>query len=268
MGWIPQILNGVVCAVEIMKPMIRYGSFWFRVAAKEGVTVRTCPYQRANVIKSEDDLCFRFECGEFLRASEVFTAEIPDDCQDIGSKYNNNRKQILRQTSNCESFAKLYRRGGENSLPNLASSAKSESNRFLLNLVTRGEWVQIVEGDIVYLKECDNAPVIQRRRDGWNYKVVCDEGEDVRHGPSFIAELTGNRVKLGDVCVVNEIVTAPGERVTWLRLKNGRGWLNTHAQNDEPVAVAIISSLDADDSSITGTKSDEPSYGKIFGRLF
>jgi hypothetical protein len=265
MGWIPQVLNGVVCSVEVTKPTIRYGSFWFRVVTKDGVTVRTCPYQQANVIKSDDDICFRFECGEFLRASEVFTADIVDDYhQDMGSKLLNSRKTVARKS---ESFAKLYRRGEDNT-PSIASSAKSESNRFLANLVTRGEWVQILYGDSIYLEECKNAPVIQRRRDGWNYKVVHEAGEDVRYGPSFMAEATGSRIKEGDVCVVNEIVTARDDKVTWLRLKNGKGWINTHTPNDEPVAVAIISSLDLEDSSVMGAKSDEPSYGKIFGRLF
>jgi hypothetical protein len=251
------MIDGSVCAVEINKPKIRFGSFWFRVVAKKGVVVRTCPYEQADVIKS-DDAHFRFECGEFLRASEVITADAVDDY--FQDAILHSAKNTLRQKRSIESFAKLYRRDDEQS--------KSEQERQFISLVSRGEWVHISRDDVIYMEEYNQAPIIQRRRDGWNYKVVHATGEAIRFGPSFMAELSGNRVREGDVCVVNEIVTAPGDQVTWFRLKNGKGWINSHTQDLEPVAVAIISSLDVDDSSHGVSKSCEPAYGKIFGRLF
>ena len=72
-GWLPLMKNRKQAVIEVCRPEFRFGSFWFRVQAGRGIKVRLGPSSRAQSIKSEDDVHFRFECGEFLRASEVMT---------------------------------------------------------------------------------------------------------------------------------------------------------------------------------------------------
>ena len=211
-GWVPRSVLGKPAIERIVPPETRFGSFWFRVLAPRGIKVRLGPSRKAASIKSDNDVYFRFECGEFLRACEVVTF-FPDK-------------------SSPECFAKLYR-NRHVQLHNLLSEFRN-----LQSLTAPAEWVQVLAEDYMYMEECASDPHIQRHRGGWRYNVVCEAGIPVRNGPSFAADANGKVLLAGESVLVTERVTPPGERINWLRIKDGSGWVHDIGANDEVVMIA------------------------------
>ena len=211
-GWVPRELNGKPMLELLQPPDFRFGSFWFRVQAQTGLKVRLGPSRRAPSIKSDDGVYFRFECGEFLRASEIMT--------------------VYRRGSPSECFAKLYRNR------HVRLHAGHGEIRQLVSLTSQSEWVQVFSNDEVYMEECTMEPRIERHRQGWRYNVVLDARINVRKGPSFAAETNGVILLGGESVLINERVTAPGENITWLRLKDGQGWVHNFGRSGEALMIA------------------------------
>lgn len=216
-GWVPIALVGKVVSVGVHKPEFRFGSFWFRVQSSRGIRARRGPSHKAPSIRSEDGTqVMRFECGEFLRASEIMTV------------FSDNGKP-------SESFAKLYRNR------HIQLHRGHEVFRNFLSLTTPSEWVQIYGENDLFLEECVVEPHIERHRQGWRYNVVPDCGVSVRKGPSFAAETTGTILFGGESVIVTERVSpGGGESITWLRLRDGQ-WV--HDFNDDGTQVMIAHSL-------------------------
>mmetsp|Transcript_15498 Transcript_15498/g.29244 ORF Transcript_15498/g.29244 Transcript_15498/m.29244 type:complete len:1113 (-) Transcript_15498:42-3380(-) len=238
-GWIPRIIHGAHYSVDIKRPEVRHGSFWFRVQPASGVRVRIGPSSRAPAIKSDHGY-FQFECGEFLRASEVLTihghADI-DDSEDVAHP--------------SESFARLYRRrDGDKNI---------ESNFGCLPALTMPcEWVHVHCNGYLYLEECVHPPFIERHPEGWRFEVTYETGVSIRVGPSFDAAETGRFLQNCAIVVVNEKVTADGESLTWLRLKDGRGWIHNLSKDGECVLTLCAA---------RGKKSIDHSVTKLISRL-
>jgi len=265
-GWIPLFISGkpscVVCP-RSKSPEFRHGSFWFRVQAQRGIKVRLGPSKRAPSIKSSDGEYFRFECGEFLRASEIMT--------------------VFRDDSHgrtlSESFAKLYR----NRHVRLAAAAGNEHFEFrsLASMTCQSEWVQVHDDsqNELYLKECQPGPRIERHRQGWRYRVTTRSGVAVKKGPSFEAEDTGNYVEEGESVVIIERVTCFDENgVTWLRMKDGKGWLHD-VERDSGETLLIPHTLRARVQGVhdrpvkprrpsIDDKNQQIAYNTIIARLF
>lgn len=213
-------------ACEVDVPEIRVGSFWFRVKSPSGLDVKHGPSQHAPVIKSENDTSFRFECGEYLRVSEILT---------VFNKRILGKDADRGDDSAPECFAKLYRR--RNLLNNENDTSQKLLDRYssLSSLTTPGEWVQVHSGDgKIFLEECLAAPTIERNRDGLHYKVICEKGLNVLSGPSFQANIVDELIYNQSV-IITEKVTANGEQSTWLRLRTG-GWVCS-IDNDTGQAV-------------------------------
>ena len=219
------------------------------------MNVRTGPSSRARPIKSNDDVCFRFECGEFLRASEILTihghADVEEE-DDIG--------ELITHPS--ESFAKLYRNKRDNQQEKLSSDHHQNKikkmNHIPLSTYTApGEWVHVHCNGTLYLEECVNPPKIKRDRDGWEYEVVNDSGVKIRKGPSFSAQPTGSSLKHSAIVLINEEVVSDGESISWLRLKDGRGFINCIGEQGE-IVVAKKS----------GKKAGNDGSYKLIARLF
>ena len=177
-----------------------------------GIKVRLGPSRKATSIKLDNDAYFRFECGEFLRASEVVTF-FPED-------------------SPPECFAKLYRNRHVR-LHSLLSDVRQ-----LQSMTAPAEWVQVIAENYVYMEECASEPGIHRQRGGWRYNVVCEASVPVRKGPSFSAETTAVALLAGESVLVTERVTPPGERINWLKLKDGQGWVHDTGEKNEVVMIA------------------------------
>ena len=217
-------------AYEVDTPDIRVGSFWFRVSSRSGLDVRHGPSVSAPVIKSEDGAAFRFECGEFLRASEIMT---------VFEKSKPNREGVGAATTEC--FAKLFRRNN-----NVRDNAFSQSllNRFssLESFTTPGEWVRVHGEGELFLEECSSAPTIVRNRDGLRYTITSSGGGAGLHvyaGPSFQANIVRELNNCEDKLFwVTEKVTATGDQESWLRLKGG-GWICSVGSNGKSVVQAF-----------------------------
>jgi hypothetical protein len=253
-GWVPlQSENGKPTTTRVVRPDFRFGSFWFRVQYSRGIKVRLGPSRRAPSIKSEDGIYFRFDCGEFLRASEVITI-FSDDGEPV------------------ESFAKLYR----NRHVRMHATIGHDDYRPLPCLTTQAEWVQVYFENELFLEECGQEPRIERHKQGWRYNVVPEDGIAVRKGPSFAAEKTGIILFGGESVVINERVIPPGpEKITWLRMKDGQGWI--HDVDDEGQTIVIAHSLRHRTQlanrprkpAIPTTKDgSEIAYNTIIARLF
>lgn len=209
-GWIPRYMNGKAVTEIISQPETRFGSFWFRVQDQNGIKVRLGPSRRAPSIKSDDGVYFRFECGEYLRASEVIT--------------------FFRQSVPCESYAKLYR----NRHVRLYAG---HGIRPLSSLTAQAEWVEVFSSQDLYLEECAAEPRIERHRQGWRYNVVLDSQVYVRKGPSFESAPTGATLLGGESVLVHERVTGPDDSTTWLRLKDGQGWVHNVGPQGEVLMI-------------------------------
>jgi hypothetical protein len=244
-GWVPLFVNGSkpTTARLSAKPTTRTGSFWFRV--RKGQNVRMGPSKRAPSIRSTEGDFFRFECGEFLRASEIITC------------YSDEKQP-------SEAFCKLYRNR------HARLHLEDDGFRTLESLSTPGEWVQIHDDQTNFLERCDEEPRIERHRQGWRYTSVPDDGVAIRKGPSFASEKTGILLYGGETVVVNERVSPPGEEISWLRMKDGSGWIHT-IDEDEKIIMVPHSQRHRtfkQKSSTTGMEGDEKSYDAIVSRLF
>ena len=243
-GWIPRFVNGKPVVATVTPPEFRFGSVWFRVRERKGIKVRLGPSRRASSIKSDDGVYFRFECGEFLRASEVVT--------------------FFRHNSTQESFAKLYR--------NRHVRLHTGELRPLSSLTAQAEWVQVSGDGELCLDECATEPRIERHRQGWRYNVVLDARVTIRKGPSFEAETVGVVLLGGESVLVNERVTSPEDSIAWLRLKDGQGWAHNIGRNGE--SLMIPHSLrhrmtGAGRPSKPGrSKQEDIAYNTIIARLF
>jgi len=202
------------------------------------MTVRTGTSSRSRPIKSNDDICFRFECGEYLRASEILTihghADL-DQSDDISG-------EVIVHPS--ESFAKLYRvKKRDNTTQEVSSFGVNSNSRMKQNVIPLSsytsscEWVHVHCNGNLYLEECVNPPTIKRDRDGWDYEIMYESGVPIRKGPSFSAHLTGSKLQCSAIVSINEVVTADGESISWLRLKDGRGFICTHGENGDTMVI-------------------------------
>lgn len=217
-GWIPRSLGGMSYSVETGTPEIRIGSFWFRVKCSSGIDARHGPSLNAPSISSENGASFRFECGEYLRASEIITFF---------------DKQRGRSFPAKECFAKLYRK----------NRATNDSNQPLLNRHLSlqsypGEWVQVFGIGQLILEECADTPSIERDRNGWRCTAVSEV--QVRLGPSFQAGGTVLSIHNGQEFFVVERVACQGEQITWMRLKSGEGWVPTTRESGEEVVHCYL----------------------------
>jgi len=238
-GWIPRIIHSVQYSVDIKKPDVRHGSFWFRIQPANGVKVRIGPSSRSPAIKSDNEY-FQFECGEYLRASEVLTIHGHADIknvEDIDHPY--------------ESFAKLYRNKG---------GAQLDETNFgsLTSLTSPGEWVHVHCNGHLYLEECVNPPCIERHPDGWRFEVVAESGVQIRKGPSFTAPESSGLLQHCAIVLINEKVTDSGDALTWLRLKDGRGWIHNISKNGEGIVKSC---------AIKGNDQRDGSVNKLIYRL-
>lgn len=253
-GWIPRIIQRNLCLVDVKPPSIRQGSFWYRVHTIQGVVVRTGPSGKASTIKSDTNISFRFECGEFLRASEVLAIDGTNEMNE--SLQDNDEMMRTKMKSSSECFAKLYRNKHSRRIHTLNSGAGSFLS--LSTLTTPGEWVHVECNGVTYLEECTCPPTIQRHRDGWKYKVVSNSSVDVRRGPSFKAEKTATTISQGEVMLINERVTLNEEKMTWLRLKDGRGWVHDVDEN----GITLL--VDAQELKIVKSAPTSNLLGRLF----
>ena len=243
-GWIPRFINGKPIVETITQPDFQFGSFWFRVRDLRGIKVRLGPSKRAPSIKSDDGVYFRFECGEFLRASEIVTF------------YKHNAKHTC--------FAKLYR--------NRHVRLHTGELRPLYSITAQAEWVQVFGEKDQFLEECETEPRIERHRQGWRYNIVLDARVTVRKGPSFEADTNGVILLGGESVLVNERVTGPKDTITWLRLKDGHGWVQTIGQNGESLMIAHSlrhrMPTVGRPTKAGRTKQEDIAYNTIIARLF
>lgn len=246
-GWVPLTVAGKPATARVSRPEFRYGSFWFRVQSSRGLRVRLGPSRRAPSIRSDDGVYFRFECGEFLRASEIVT--------------------LYSETSDpIESFVKLYRNR------HVRLHLGQVDIRQLASFTTQAEWVQADSDNEIFLKECTSEPLIERHKQGWRYNVVPDNGVGVRKGPSFAAEKTGILLFGGESVVINERVTPAEDKITWLRMKDGQGWIHDFDDAGEQIMIAHSLRHRAQSSRprkpAVSRESNEIAYDVIIARLF
>jgi len=273
-GWIPRQINGELFSFKIEPPIIRQGSFWFRVSTKKGIKVRQGPSRRASSIQSESGQSFRFECGEFLRASQTITIfGSPDTDTNAKTDRNNNNP-----FSEC--FAKLYRNSNNKSTHGngVPTSSSSIVNRSLSELSVPGEFVQVHINQKYYLEECHDPPSIARHFDGWWYHALRDTY--IRKGPSFALKDDLIRLKAGESVWVNERVKGSHEKVTWLRLKDGRGWVHDiNPQQNELIMTSKQIGMSTrriygkrmtgnDTTDAVSTATSTTTYNSIMSRLF
>lgn len=134
------------------------------------------------------------------------------------------------------------------------------------------EWVQVLAEDFMFVEECTSEPRMQRNRGGWRYNVVREDGVTVRKGPSFAAETVGIILMAGESVLVTERVTPPGERINWLRLKDGLGWVHDIGKNDEVVMIAHSLRDRAGGltrpNKLEKKEKEEKAYNTMVARLF
>ena len=250
-GWIPRHLDGEVFAMEVEEPEVRRGSFWFRVQSRNGSVVRQGPSKKALPIVSPDNgQEFRFECGEFLRASEVLTMFYTEG----STKYT-------------ESYAMLYRKSNVER-KRRQNEGETTSTPLLTDLTAPGEWVAVHVRGSLYLEECAIPPSIERHRAGWRYNVVQNE-VTIRVGPSFLAEKATKILKSGESVLVVERVTANGDQVTWLRLHDGQGWVHDIEEDGRVVLIAhSLKWRSRAESSLAKKGGDNTEYKGLISKLF
>jgi hypothetical protein len=248
-GWIPTTLSGKHVSSIVPHPEIRHGSFWFRVQSMDGIRVRLGPSKRAPSIKSDEGAYFRFECGEFLRASEIITV-------------------FGESGEPTECFAKLFR----NRHARLQRS--EEEFRSFQSLTVQSEWVHVYDEKELFLEECAVEPRIERHKQGWRYTVAPEVKVAIRRGPSFAAGKTGAVLFAGDTVATTERVRPSGDKITWLRMKDGSGWI--HDFSDQGEELLIAHSLRQKVQVVGGAphkqrrpeKKNEIAYNTIVARLF
>ena len=215
-GWIPQRVMGTVCASEAGAPEARFGSFWFRVQSNIGIDVRHGPSCEAPFITSDSGHSFRFECGEFLRASEVLT---------IFHKASNDKLD-----SKVECFARLYRKNQclKTEAPEETMISRCSSIQYL---TSPGEWVMVHSSDELFLEECATPPSVERNREGWRCSAITDVR--IRTGPSYQAGATSKVIRADEEFFVTEKVAPAGDRAVWFRLKNDEGWVHSITESGD-----------------------------------
>lgn len=246
-GWIPRLIHGMQYSVDIKQPDIRTGSFWFRVHSTDGIKVRIGPSARSPPIKSSSGY-FVFECGEYLRASEILTIHGHADVDDT------NNEKIDHPS---ESFARLYRKQNRDKLLN--SEGEEEVHATLSSLTTPGEWVHVHCNGTLFLEECVHPPTVERNIEGWRYESTAPLGVEIRKGPSFASSVTGAHLQNCAIVLVNERVTGHGSTMTWLRLKDGSGWVQNVNEQGE--------CLMKENTGKTNDAKDGSSVNKLISRL-
>ena len=122
------------------------------------------------------------------------------------------------------------------------------------------------------MEECAAEPRIERHRQGWRYNVVPDSGVAVRRGPSFASEKTGIILFGGESVLINERVTPAGDKITWLRMKDGQGWIHDVTDSGEQVMIAHSlrhrSNLASRPRKKPPAQKEEIAYNTIIARLF
>jgi hypothetical protein len=246
-GWIPRLIHGMQYSIDIKQPDIRTGSFWFRVHSTDGIKVRIGPSARSPAIKS-NRAHFVFECGEYLRASEILTIHGHADVDDTSNENIDHPS---------ESFARLYRKQD----PDKLSHSESEEVNYetLSSLTAPGEWVHVHCNGTLFLEECIHPPTVERNIEGWRYESTAPLGVEIRKGPSFASSSTGASLQNCAIVLVNERVTGNGSTITWLRLKDGSGWVqNVNEQGD---------CLMKENTGKTSDAKDGSSVNKLISRL-
>jgi len=173
-------------------------------------------------------------------------------------------------------FAKLYRNNNSRRTDESSSHGISGLPKYLSihDLSYPGEWVQVRGSDgETFLEACQEPPVIRRHPDGWRYNVVLETGVEVRKGPSFHLETNGKKLRVGESILINELVTAYGDNVSWLRLKDGRGWVHNIGSDGQSVMIAHSIQHRLKESESTNENSSrygakETQYNGIIARLF
>ena len=172
---------------------------------------------------------------------------------------------FFRRNEPYECFAKLYRNRharlytGHGELRSLAS------------LTVQAEWVQVFGNEELYLEECATEPRIERHRQGWRYNVVLDSRIQVRKGPSFEAENSGVVLLGGESVLVNERVSAQDDTITWLRLKDGQGWVHNIDRDGAPLMIPhSLRHRRGTDGKQKGSRegNEDIAYNTIIARLF
>jgi hypothetical protein len=103
--------------------------------------------------------------------------------------------------------------------------------------------------------------------------VVPESGVSVRKGPSFAAEKT-EIILFGWECVlINKRVSPTGNKMNWLRMKNGHGWVYDVDENGQnimiPHSLRHINQLNRSPrQSDSPNKGNEIAYNTIIARLF
>jgi hypothetical protein len=173
---------------------------------------------------------------------------------------------IFHDHAPSESYAKLYRNR------HVRLNQEDGDYRQFLSLTTPAEWVQVHSDDKLFLEECRAEPKILRHKEGWRYNVLNDAGVTVRNGPSFDAEATGVSLLVGESVLITERVMIPGEEMTWLRLKDGEGWVCDSDSYGRATMIAHSLRHRTHDffrpQKTTRPDRDEIAYRSIVARLF
>lgn len=97
----------------------------------------------------------------------------------------------------------------------------------------------------------------------------------MRLGPSFAAEKSDVHLYAGETVVVNERVSPAGEKMTWLRLCNNKGWVHDISDQGEQLLVATTSFRKRGEGLGAPRKGPRPrsakeeiAYNTIIARLF
>jgi hypothetical protein len=142
-------------------------------------------------------------------------------------------------------------------------------------MTTPAEWVQVFAEDFVFLEECAAEPQIERHRSGWRYSVLLDV--PIRRGPSLTSETTGLELLVGDSVLVTERVRPAGEAAWWLKLKDGRGWVQSSMEEGGEPTLVPQSRMDRKSLlQRAPTKAERPApdeqeeiaYNTLIARLF
>jgi len=132
-AWIPRHIHNELFSYIIQTPEIRRGKFYFQVIYKRGMKVRQGPSRRAPSILSNNEP-IRYECGEFLLISDIFTMFGPND---TSSSTSNHLSECFGKVSNTQ-------------------------------------WVHIHSNGRYYLQEQTHPPSVDKSTEGWRYDATTD----------------------------------------------------------------------------------------------
>ncbi len=123
-------------------------------------------HNKAASIRSDAGNYFRFECGEFLRASQILTVF---SRRNVPGNSPGDEGRVI-QSSEC--FARLYRRSNQAIVG--ASDQRQQPLPILTTLTIPGELVQVHGNGRLYLEECVDPPSMERHARGWRYNALYD----------------------------------------------------------------------------------------------